>query len=250
MVLAVTLLLGGELQLFINVPSIVFVVLGTLSAGIASFPVDVALRTVKPIRMALVYRRVNFDDFIDFFEKLTISFRKDGFFGLEKALSETQKLPYDGIRRAVMLAMEVSDTKTLKEILEVEKKSYLEDIDNAIALTENLGTLAPAFGLLGTVIGLIYMLANLKDPSRIGSGLAVALLTTFYGLILSNMFFSTLTSRLKHLRSREEVLLTVVERTIILMLQGLSPRLIKESLVESLVQGKAKIKVEDEEKKG
>jgi chemotaxis protein MotA len=235
LVLIVTLLMGWELYLFINYPSLLFVLGGTFTAGAASLPLDVVTRTVKPISLAFSYKHVNLQEFIDFFNRLSVSFRRDGLFGLEREITEG-KVPYEGIKRAVQLAMEVSDTKTIKEVLELERKSYLEDIENSIVLVENLGTLAPAFGLLGTVIGLIYMLANLKDPSRIGSGLALALITTFYGLVLSNMLFSPLASRLKYLKSREEVLLTLVERAVVFMLEGLSPRLIRESLIESLTK--------------
>jgi chemotaxis protein MotA len=100
---------------------------------------------------------------------------------------------------------------------------------------ELLETYAPAFGLLGTVIGLVYMLSNLKDPSTIGQGLALALLTTFYGLIISNMIFTPLASRLRYLRSKEEVFLNLTEKAIIFMLDGISPRIIKDSLIESLI---------------
>jgi chemotaxis protein MotA len=248
LVLAVTLLLGGELNLFVNYPSILFVIAGTFTAGAASLPLDVVARTLKPISLAFSYKHVNLQEFVEFFNRLSVSFRRDGLFGLEREITG-KKVPYEGIKRAVQLAMEVSDTKTIKEVLELERKSYLEDIENSIVLVENLGTLAPAFGLLGTVIGLIYMLANLKDPSTIGAGLALALLTTFYGLVLSNMVFTPLASKLRYLKSREEVLLTLVERAIIFMLEGLSPRLIRDSLIESLTKGKVEFPIKKPEEK-
>ncbi|MEO2068467.1 MAG: MotA/TolQ/ExbB proton channel family protein [Desulfurobacteriaceae bacterium] len=239
-VLVITLLLEGQLDLFVNYPSLIFVIAGTLTAGAASLPVDVVARTLKPIFLAFSYKHVNLQEFVEFFNRLSVSFRRDGLFGLEREI-EGKKVPYEGIKRAVQLAMEISDTKTIKEVLELERRSYLEDIENSIVLVENLGTLAPAFGLLGTVIGLIYMLANLKDPSTIGTGLALALLTTFYGLVLSNMFFTPLASRLRYLKSREEVLLTLVEKAIIFMLEGVSPKVIRESLLESLSKGKVDV---------
>jgi len=239
-VLVLTLLLGGQLGLFLNYPSLLFVVAGTITAGAASLPLEVVVRTLKPISLAFSYHPVNFEEFVEFFNNLSIAFRRDGLFGLEREI-EKGEVPYEGIKRAVQLALEVSDTKTIKEVLELERKSYLEDIENSIVLVENLGSLAPAFGLLGTVVGLVYMLANLKDPSTIGTGLALALLTTFYGLVLSNMLFTPLASRLKYLRSREEVLLILVERAIIFMLEGVSPRVIKDSLIESLTRGKVEV---------
>jgi len=239
-VLVITLLLGGQLDLFVNYPSLIFVIAGTLTAGAASLPVDVVARTLKPIFLAFSYKHVNLQEFVEFFNRLSVSFRRDGLFGLEREI-ESKKVPYEGIKRAVQLAMEISDTKTIKEVLELERRSYLEDIENSIVLVENLGTLAPAFGLLGTVIGLIYMLANLKDPSTIGTGLALALLTTFYGLVLSNMVFTPLASRLRYLKSREEVLLTLVEKAIIFMLEGVSPKVIRDSLLESLSKGRVDV---------
>jgi len=233
-VLVVTLVLGGSPELFFEMPSIVFVIVGTFTAGLSSLPFDVVKRVLPPISKAVIDKRVNMMDFIDFLSELSIHFRKDGLFGLERVVN-SKKVPYPGIKRAVQLAMEMSDTKKIKEVLDIERKTYLEDIDNAIHLMELLGTYAPAFGLLGTVIGLVYMLSNLKDPSTIGQGLALALLTTFYGLVISNMIFTPLTSRLRYLRSREEILLNLTEKAILFMLDGLSPRVIKDSLIESLM---------------
>lgn len=240
-ILVVTLVMGGNPKLFYELSSIVFVIIGTLTAGLASLPLDVVVRVVKPVLKVLVDRRIDTMEFINFLSELSVHFRKDGLFGLERVVN-SRKVPYPGIKRAVQLAMEISDTKKIKDILDVERKTYLEDIDNAINLMELLGTYAPAFGLLGTVIGLVYMLSNLKDPSTIGQGLALALLTTFYGLILSNMIFTPLASRLRYLKSREEVFLNLTEKAILFMLDGLSPRIIKDSLVESLM-GKGNGKV-------
>jgi len=206
----------------------------TFAAGLASLPLDVIRRVLTPVLRVIVDKRINMMEFISFLSELSISFRRDGLFGLERVVN-SRKVPYPGIKRAVQLAMEISDIKQIREVLEIEKKTYLEDIDNAINFMEILGTYAPAFGLLGTVIGLVYMLANLKDPSTIGQGLALALLTTFYGLIISNMIFTPLASRLRYLRSKEEVLLNLTEKAIIFMLDGLSPRIIRDSLVESLI---------------
>jgi len=247
-VLVTTLAMGGNPKLFFEISSILFVIVGTFAAGLASLPLDVIGRIVTPVLRAIVDRRIDMLEFIDFLNELSIAFRKEGLFGLERVVN-SRKVPYPGIKRAVQLAMEISDVKQIREIFEIEKKTYLEDIDNAISFMEILGTYAPAFGLLGTVIGLVYMLANLKDPSTIGQGLALALLTTFYGLIISNMIFTPIASRLRYLRSKEEVLLNLTEKAIIFILEGLSPRIIKDSLMESLIGKNNDITVKKTEKK-
>jgi len=234
MVLIATLTMGGNPKLFFELSSIVFVIIGTLTAGLASLPLGVVKKILTPVLRAIIDKRINMMEFINFLSELSISFRKDGLFGLERVVN-SRKVPYPGIKRAVQLAMEISDVKQIRDVLEIEKRTYLEDIDNAINFMEILGTYAPAFGLLGTVIGLVYMLSNLKDPSTIGQGLALALLTTFYGLIISNMIFTPLASRLRYLRSKEEVFLNLTEKAIIFMLDGISPRIIKDSLIESLI---------------
>ena len=245
-ILVITLVMGGNPKLFFELSSIIFVIVGTFTAGLASLPLDVVKRVLTPVLRAVVDKRIDMMDFINFLSDLSIYFRKDGLFGLERVVN-SRKVPYPGIKRAVQLAMEISDTKKIKEVLDIERKTYLEDIDNAINLMELLGTYAPAFGLLGTVIGLVYMLSNLKDPSTIGQGLALALLTTFYGLIISNMIFTPLASRLRYLKSREEVLLNLTEKAVLFMLDGLSPRVIKDSLIESLM-GKRSVKTVQTEK--
>ena len=106
LVLAVTLLLGGELSLFINYPSILFVIAGTFTAGAASLPLDVVARTLKPISLAFSYKHVNLHEFVEFFNRLSVSFRRDGLFGLEREITG-KKVPYEGIKRALEKDLDV-----------------------------------------------------------------------------------------------------------------------------------------------
>ncbi|RUM41901.1 MAG: hypothetical protein DSY34_02955 [Desulfurobacterium sp.] len=118
-VLVTTLAMGGNPELFFEISSILFVIVGTFAAGLASLPFDVIGRIVTPVSRAIVDRRIDMLEFIDFLNELSIAFRKEGLFGLERVVN-SRRVPYPGIKRAVQLAMEISDVKQIKEIFEIE----------------------------------------------------------------------------------------------------------------------------------
>ena len=128
-----------------------------------------------------------------------------------------------------MLIVDGTDPELVRNIMETELV-FLEERHGEAGYLETMGTFAPAFGLLGTVIGLINMLTQLDNPDTIGSGMAVALITTFYGSLLANMLFLPLAGKLK-VRSSEEILIKEVMIEGMLSIQaGENPRIIEEKL--------------------
>ena len=123
-----------------------------------------------------------------------------------------------------------SEPQTIQEILETEVSYLSERHATGAEIVAVLGTLAPAMGMIGTVIGLIQMLQTMSDPASIGPAMSVALLTTLYGAILANLVFNPLSGKLKT-RSKEELLLReMIMEGILSISKGENPRIIEEKL--------------------
>jgi chemotaxis protein MotA len=136
----------------------------------------------------------------------------------------------DFLKKGILLIVDGTDPELVRNILETEL-AFLEDRHKTgQSIFETMGALAPAFGMIGTLIGLIRMLRNLNNPEAIGPGMAVALLTTFYGALLANLVFIPVAGKLK-IRSNEEILNKEVMIEGMLSIQaGENPRIIEEKL--------------------
>ena len=134
------------------------------------------------------------------------------------------------LKKGIQLVVDGTDPDLVRDILEIEL-SFLEDRHRlGKDVFEALGTFAPAFGMIGTLIGLIQMLANLDDPSSIGSGMAIALLTTFYGALMANFLFLPMAGKLS-VRNNEEMLIRqVIVEGVLAIQNGENPRIVQEKL--------------------
>ena len=133
------------------------------------------------------------------------------------------------LQKGILLIVDGTDPELVKNIMETELAFLEERHKEGQSIFETMGTLAPAFGLIGTIIGLINMLKQLDNPSAIGPGMAVALVTTFYGAMFANLIFIPIAGKLK-VRSREEVLIKEVMIEGMLSIQaGENPRIIEEN---------------------
>lgn len=218
---------GGDLLSFLDFDSFLITFGGTLGATIASYPWSVLKNIIKVLRTLrprdLLEPSAIIELLVDYAEKA----RREGLLALEDDVDEMAE-PF--LQKGVQLIVDGTDPELVRSILETEL-SFIEDRHNANAgVFDTMGALAPAFGMLGTLIGLIQMLRNLEDPSTIGSGMAVALVTTFYGSLLANIFFIPIASKLRS-NSRAEILLKEVMIEGILSIQaGENPRIVEEKL--------------------
>ncbi|MEX0583325.1 MAG: MotA/TolQ/ExbB proton channel family protein [Sneathiella sp.] len=200
-------LLGGSIGSFFNLPSVLLVLGGTFLVTTISFSLSDIVRAQKLVFNALLTRTVtpNFAAYsmLDLADKC----RGKGVLHLQSYL---QSLTDDSFqRKALQLVVDGLPAEEVNRILQNDLNGMIQRHNSGSSVLRKAAEVAPAMGLIGTLVGLVQMLGNLDDPSSIGPAMAVALLTTFYGAVLANMFFNPLASKLER-SSAEEVLLNRV----------------------------------------
>ena len=138
------------------------------------------------------------------------------------------------IVRGVQMAVDGTDPEIIQAVMETELENLLERHDTGKAMLDAMGRYAPAFGMIGTLVGLVAMLSNMDDPSKIGAGMAAALLTTLYGALLANVIFLPLADKLA-LRSTEEAMCkTIIIHGVMSIQSGDNPRTVESKLITFL----------------
>jgi chemotaxis protein MotA len=167
---------------------------------------------------------------------LAVKARKESVLALEG-----ENFDYPFLKRAVRLVVDGVDQKSLRQILEIEIGSLKERHYLGQQVFEQMGMLAPAFGMIGTLIGLVKMLKTLSDPSSIGPAMAIALITTFYGALYANLVCIPFAKKLEQ-RSRDEVFnMEIIVEGVVAISQKENPNVVKEKL-NSFLGPKAKIR--------
>lgn len=223
----VSILLGGRLSLFFDVPSLLIVVGGTAAALLISFPLKQFTGAFKSARHAFSEKEEDPKKIIGKINNLAQIARREGILALEDVIQSEQD---EFLKKGVQLAVDGTDVELIRDILDTEL-SYIEDRHKENQkFWEGVAEFGPAWGMVGTLIGLIAMLDGLDDPTTIGPKMSVALITTFYGSILANLVAIPILNKLK-LRSSHEMLLKQVTIEGILSLQaGESPSVIEQKL--------------------
>lgn len=224
--------LGGSVLLFLNPPSLVIVVGGTIAATLIKFPLKHFLGAFKVALHAFRARAEDPNKLIGEALKLSTVARKSGLLALEN-----QKISNPFLKQGIQLAVDGNPP-------EFVRKALTQDIDLAIERHETgqnifkaIGDSAPAMGMIGTLIGLVQMLSNMDDPKSIGPAMAVALLTTLYGAVIANAFALPIAEKLA-LRSKEEQLTkSLILETISGIQEGLNPRVMETLLKTYLPDG-------------
>jgi chemotaxis protein MotA len=219
--------MGGSLSAFINVPSALIVFGGVLAAILVNYPLAKLIDVMKILKIVFTEKQVEAGDIIKNIVSLAETARREGLLALEDA---AYQLKDEFLQKGILLIVDGTDPELVRNILETELAFLEERHKEGQSIFETMGTLAPAFGLIGTIIGLINMLKQLDNPSAVGPGMAVALITTFYGAVFANLLFIPIAGKLK-VRSREEILLKEVMIEGMLSIQaGENPRIIEEKL--------------------
>ncbi|NJB67941.1 chemotaxis protein MotA [Desulfobaculum xiamenense] len=224
---AAAIVTGGSPLIFVNIPSVLIVVGGTIGATMVNYPLSHILGVMGVIKKTFFAGMESPAEIIEKFMDYANRARREGILSLEPLIKEIDD---HFLKKGLQLTVDGLEPQTIQEILETEI-SYLEDRHSIGAeICSTLGAFAPAMGMIGTVIGLVQMLQTMSDPSTIGPAMAVALLTTFYGAVLANLVFNPMAGKLKT-RSKEEVLLKeMVMHGILSISKGENPRIIEEKL--------------------
>lgn len=219
--------LSGDLLTYYDLPSVMITLGGTIASTLISYPLSNVLNTLGIIKNVFFVKRQNPKEIMDVVLKLANTARREGLLALEEAAYQIED-PF--MRKGILLIVDGTDPELVKNIMETELNYIEERHKQGWGILETMGNYAPAYGMIGTLIGLINMLKNLNDPDTIGPNMAVAIITTFYGSIIANLICLPMAQKLK-VRSAEEMLLKEIVLEGILSIQaGENPRIIEEKL--------------------
>lgn len=216
---------------FIDAPSVAITVGGSFAALLITFSMEDLKTGFKITKETLRSGNVNKVDLVDQFKELARKVRKDGPLAVEKEVSQIED---DFLRKGLELAIDGIDIEDIKEILEIE----IEEVENKYSIGSKMykiwGSYAPAFGMVGTLIGLIQMLSDMGSPDKIASGMAAALITTFYGAIMANAILNPLGLNIQIKGEKECERMDMMICGIMSIQNGDSTRVIEEKLINFL----------------
>lgn len=223
----VAIFMGGGLGIFMNPAAMMITVGGTMAATLISFSLKEVKGVMGVVRKAFFHKNQNIPDIIKMMLKFALKARREGILALE---SEVEKVDDPFVIKSLQLAIDGTSPEVIEDVLRTEL-SYIEERHTlGQDIFKTMGTMAPAFGLIGTLIGLVQMLKGMEDVSTIGPSMAVALLTTFYGALMANLVCMPIAGKLK-VRSKEELLRKEVIISGILSIQsGDNPRIVEQKL--------------------
>ncbi len=227
LVLASIVIGGGRMGAFIDYPSVMVVIGGGIAATLISFPLPNFLSVFSVGRKVLFYKTPSVPEVIDQIVSLAETARRDGLLALE---SRTSEIDNDFIALGVQMAVDGARPEVIEDVLRTEVDGVATRHRDGKALFDTLGRYAPAFGMIGTLMGLIIMLGDMSDPSKIGAGMAVALLTTLYGAIMANVFCLPVADKLGYTNKQELLVMEIVIRGIMAIQQGENPKVIRQKL--------------------
>jgi chemotaxis protein MotA len=229
-VVAVAILLGGSFGQFIDIPSLLIVFGGGFAATLIRFPLAGVMRAFATGgKVAFTHNNVEPREIIDKVAEMGDIVRRSGPLGLEGIDVEDPNL-----KKGAQMIADGYDAGFIRESMELARDQFLTRLSEGQRVFKALGDAAPAFGMIGTLVGLVQMLGNMDDPSSIGPAMAVALLTTLYGAVISNLVCLPVSDKLIAKIGFEEINQTLIIDGIMSVRDGKSPNLIREMLVAYL----------------
>ena len=218
---------GGNLMAYVDMPSVLITVGGTLGAVIVSFSGEQLRSVPGVIKSAFASSEPNFLGMVQTLVSFAEKARREGLLALE---SDVAELDDEFLRKSIQLVVDGTDPELVKAILDTEIGILEERHSGNKSIFDATAELAPAYGMIGTLIGLIAMLGNLQDVSALGPGMAVALITTMYGSMMANMFAIPLAKKLALRSSQEIVSMELMVEGILAIQAGENPRIVEEKL--------------------
>jgi chemotaxis protein MotA len=225
--LSVVMAQGSAYHVFVDIPSLLVVFGGTCAAVMICFPWRSLGGFLQAFRQVFVNRPPHFAGILREIVALAEIARQDGMLALEKRVSG---LSHPFLARAIQMAVDGTRADILEDVLrtEIEALAMRQKIDRS--LIEQLGRFAPAFGMIGTLVGLIVMLGNLSSPESFAPGMAMALITTLYGAIIANLFCLPFAEKLQFLSRQERMGMEIMLRGVLAIQAGDNPRVIEQRL--------------------
>lgn len=232
------ILQSGELSSFIDLPSLLITLGGTITTVISNYPASMLKEFPKHIKIVMNTKKFAPEEYIDKLVELAQVARKNGLLALE---AEIEQIEDPFFKQSLTMIVDSNDSDKVREILENDLDCLSARHQTVAGLYERGAAIAPAFGMIGTLVGLINMLKSMnpeQGAGDLGANMSVALVTTFYGCIIAHMLFSPIANHL-HLRDDQEVLCkTLIIEGVLAIQAGENPKFLKEKLVSFLSEKK------------
>ena len=226
--IVIAIALGESGGGWLHWPSFMIVLGGSSAATLVNFPMEKVIATFKVAAKAFRKEENKEVEVVQQFSDLARLARRDGILALDRRLSEVED-PF--MRVGLEMAVDGTDPDMILDIMETEITSAIERHKTGQGIFTSLGTYAPAFGMIGTLIGLVKMLGSLDDPNSIGPAMAIALITTFYGAVLGNLVYLPMAGKLKSKSASEIMFKRMVIEGVLSIQRGIHPRNIERKLL-------------------
>jgi chemotaxis protein MotA len=229
-VVTAMIFMGGDLHMFISEHALIIIFGGSFAATLIRFPLAAIFHGLPlGAKFAFTMRRTTQRELVDQMAELAEIVRKQGPIGLEKVEIDD---PF--LAKGVRFVADGYDTNFIRDNLERDRDNFLTHLDEGQKIYRAVGDCAPAFGMIGTLIGMVQMFANMTDPSKLGPFMATALLATLYGALVANIFCLPIADKLHLKLVDEEINRTLIIDGILMMRDSKSPALVREMLLAYL----------------
>src|SRR5665213_1206487 len=229
-VVGLVIMMGGDLHMFVSEHAFIVIFGGSFAATLIRFPLSSIFHGL-PLGAKFVFsmRRISQRELVDEIAGLAEIARKQGPMGLEKIEIDD---PF--LAKGIRFVADGYDTEFIRDNLERDRDNFLCHLDEGQKIYRAIGDCAPAFGMIGTLIGMVQMFANMTDPSKLGPFMATALLATLYGAVVANLFCLPIADKLHGKLLDEETNRTLIIDGILMIRDSKSPTLVREMLLAYL----------------
>ena len=224
---------GGSPLIFVNVPSILIVIGGTIFAVLMKFSVGQFLSAFKVAGKSFKFKITSPEELIVEVVEIADAARKGGLLSLEG-----KEVSNDFLQRGIQLLVDGHDPDVVRALLNKEMREASGRHEWGSKIWQQIGDVAPAMGMIGTLVGLVQMLSAMDDPKAIGPAMAVALLTTLYGAMIANMMALPFADKLKLRAEEESRIQAMIIDALVAIQSGQNPRVIQTLLKAYLAEGK------------
>jgi chemotaxis protein MotA len=218
---------GGDLKAMVNPSAALLVFGGTIGASMMSFPLSAMKDVPSVVRHAFMSKHQDVSEVIKMLVTFAERARREGLLSLE---DQSKDISDDFLKKGIQLAIDGTDPELVREIMQTDIAFLGTRHHHGANLFATMGGFAPTLGVIGTVAGLVHMLANLSDPGSMGPSIAAAFIATLYGVSSANLLFLPLANKLKHVSSEEVLIREIMTEGILSIQAGDNPRIVEEKL--------------------
>lgn len=222
-----TIVMGGGAMAFVHVPSMCIVIGGMLCSVLIHFSMGQFLSIFSIVKKTFLIKIMSPSELIQQMVNFAAVSRRDGALALEEQI---RKVNNKFIEKGLQMLVDGQEEDVVREMMDLEIQYIQERHGQGKKILEFMGSSAPAFGMIGTLIGLVQMLQNLSDPAGLGKGMAIALITTFYGAFIANMVFIPLAGKLGIYSKAEVLAMEMTMEGICAVSRGDNPTVVREKM--------------------